>query len=47
MKPMLKALETKPLKLECDETLSTFASKFDLRRYTRETWTSRPWQGGC
>jgi len=33
MKPTLKALETKPLKLKYDELLSIFAFNFDLRRY--------------
>ena len=34
MKPMLKALGTKPLKLKYDKPLSNFAFKFNLRRYT-------------
>jgi hypothetical protein len=34
MKPVLKALGTKRLKLQYDETLSNFAFKFNLRRYT-------------
>jgi hypothetical protein len=36
LKPMqstLKALGSKPLKLKCDELLSRFAFKFNLRRY--------------
>jgi len=35
MKPMLKALGTKRLKLWHDEPPSTFAFKFNLRRYTK------------
>jgi len=34
MKPVLKALGTVLLKLGCDEALSHFAFKFNLRRYT-------------
>ena len=34
IKPMLKALETKRLKLQYDEPPSNFALKFNLRRYT-------------
>ena len=34
MKPMLKPTGTERLKLECDMLLSTFAFKFNLRRYT-------------
>jgi len=34
--PTLKALGTKRLKLKCDEPLSNFAFKFNLRRYTLE-----------
>jgi len=34
IKPMLKPPETKHLKLQCDELLSSFAFKFKLRRYT-------------
>jgi len=34
IKPTLKALGTKPLKLQYDELLSRFAFKFNLRRYT-------------
>jgi len=33
MKPMLKAPGTKRLKLICDDPLSDFAFKFNLRRY--------------
>ena len=33
MKPLLKAPVTKRLKLKCDELLSSFAFKFNLRRY--------------
>ena len=33
MKSMLKAPGTKRLKLNCDELLSSFAFKFNLRRY--------------
>ena len=33
MKPVLKAPGTKRLKLKCDESLSNFAFKFNLRRY--------------
>jgi len=32
IKPMLKPPETKHLKLQCDELLSSFAFKFKLRR---------------
>ena len=32
---MLKASETKRVKLECDELLPIFAFKFNLRRYTK------------
>ena len=35
IKPMLKAPGTERLKLEYDELLSTFAFKFNLRRYTK------------
>jgi len=34
IKPTLKALGTKRLKLECDEQLSIFGFNFHLRRYT-------------
>ena len=34
IKPTLKAPGTEHLKLECDELLSRFASKINLRRYT-------------
>jgi hypothetical protein len=34
MKPMLEPPETKHLKLKCDILLSTYAFKFNLRRYT-------------
>ena len=33
IRPKLKAPGTKPLKLQYDEPLSTFAFKFKLRRY--------------
>jgi hypothetical protein len=33
MKPKLKPPGTKPLKLTCDVPLSTYAFKFNLRRY--------------
>ena len=36
IKPMLKPHGTKHLKLKCDELLSSFAFKFNLRRYTVE-----------
>ena len=36
MKPTLKAPGIKLLKLECDEPLSEFAFKFNLRRYSEE-----------
>ena len=35
IKPRLKAPGTRRLKLQYDELLSTFAFKFDLRRYTK------------
>jgi hypothetical protein len=34
IKPKLKPPGTKRLKLNCDEPLSSFAFKFNLRRYT-------------
>jgi len=34
MKPMLKPLGTKHLKLKCDILISTFAFKFNVRRYS-------------
>ena len=34
MKPMLKPPGTRHLKLKCDILVSTFAFKFNLRRYT-------------
>jgi hypothetical protein len=34
IKPTLKALGTKRLKVKCDKLLSTLAFKFSLRRYT-------------
>jgi hypothetical protein len=34
MKPMLKAPGSGRLKLKCDEPLSNFAFKFNLRRYS-------------
>ena len=37
IKPKLKAPGTKHLKLKCDELLSIFALKFDLRRYSMGT----------
>jgi len=36
IKPGLKALGDKRLKLKYDELLSNFAFKFNLRRFTRE-----------
>jgi hypothetical protein len=36
MKPMLKAPGTNPLTLKCDEPLSTFAFKINLRRSNQE-----------
>jgi len=35
IKPTLKLPGTKHLKLKCGELLSTFAFKFNLRRYTK------------
>ena len=35
IKPTMKAPGTKLLKLDFDELLSSFAFKFDLRRYTK------------
>ena len=35
IKPTLKAPGTKHFKLQCDELLSSFAFKFDLRRYAK------------
>jgi len=40
MKPLLKAPGTKRLKLEYDELLSSFAFKFNVRRYTLESTTT-------
>jgi hypothetical protein len=37
MKTVLKAPGTKRLKLKCDEPLSNFAFKFNLRRYIKVT----------
>jgi hypothetical protein len=37
MKPMLKPSGTKNLRLKCDELLSIFAFKLNLRRYDMET----------
>jgi len=36
IKPMLKAPGTKRLKLNCDETLSSFAFNFNLRCHTKD-----------
>jgi hypothetical protein len=36
-KPTLKAPETERLKLKCEELLSDYAFKFNLRRYTVDT----------
>jgi len=36
MKPTLKPRITKHLKLKCDEPLSNFALKFNLRRYIKD-----------
>ena len=36
IKPTLKAPGTERLRLECDEPLSNFAFKFNLRRYRLE-----------
>jgi hypothetical protein len=35
MNPVLKAPGTERLNLKCDELLSNFAFKFNLRRYSR------------
>ena len=35
IKPMLKAPETKRLKLKCDDSLSNFGFKVNLRRYNK------------
>jgi hypothetical protein len=40
MKPKLKPLDIKRLKLKYDEPLSTFALKFNLRRYMMETFVA-------
>ena len=40
IKPTLKATESKPLKLEHEKTLSNFAFKVNVRRYT--TGGARP-----
>jgi hypothetical protein len=37
IKPSLKAPATKPLKLKCDQLLSSFAFNFNLRRYNTNT----------
>jgi hypothetical protein len=45
IKPTLKAPGPKPLKLKCEERLSTYAFKFKLCRYTKESfaaWESLP-----
>ena len=36
IKPTLKQTGTKHLKVKCDKLLSSFAFKFNLRRYTEE-----------
>jgi hypothetical protein len=41
MKPILKPPGTEHLKLKCDVLLSTFAFKFNLRRYTVERGEDR------
>jgi hypothetical protein len=41
IKPQLKPPGTKRLKLNCDKLLSTFAFKFNLRRYTLDTTQRR------
>ena len=37
IKPTLKSPETKYLKLNCDEPLSSFGFNFNLRRYIEES----------
>jgi len=41
VKPTLKAPGTQRLKVECDETLSSFAFNFNLRRYNMEAIVAR------
>jgi hypothetical protein len=43
MKPALKAPGTDHLKLNCDELLSSFAFKFNLRRYMLEPIAHALW----
>ena len=45
MRPEFKAPGTNLLTLEYDEPLSTFAFKFNLRRYTAATSTARQGAG--
>jgi hypothetical protein len=45
MEFVLKAPGTKRLKLECDKLLSSFAFKFNLRRYSKGTATAE--EGRC
>ena len=40
IKPTLKAPGSGRLKLKCDEPLSNFAFKFNLRRYTQAAWAA-------
>jgi hypothetical protein len=42
MKPKLKAPGTKRLTLKCDEPLSSFAFKYNLRRYTTDDAALKP-----
>jgi len=44
MKPKLKTPGSERLKLKCDHPLSRFAFKFNLRRYTKEHFTTTSYQ---
>jgi hypothetical protein len=43
MKPMFKPPGTTRLKLKCDEPLSIFDFRFNLRRYSWARWRSSTW----
>jgi len=42
MKPKLKPPGTESLKLKCDDLLSNFAFKFNMRRYIKASPTPKP-----
>jgi len=43
IKPMLKAPQTKQIKLNCDEPLSSFAFKLNLCRYIKGSCAMKQW----